>query len=189
MLNKSKTKKSIGFGFIPEESQFHFLVEIPREGKNNTVRVFERPQWLDGEQEVDYRHDTIKVALSLDKWHRIKDTIRNEFKPRLKAKKYSQGKWMVGKIPVHRLLGKELVLLAWVVADCDPTVIDTALKNWLGLRPEERWWLYTMTNATSGGVDDNFGWRKAIRYALTENPVIDDKKRQSLFYFASQDEI
>ncbi|MBU4561769.1 DUF3780 domain-containing protein, partial [bacterium] len=36
-------------------------------------------------------------------------------------------------------------------------------------------WLYTMTNASTGHAlnDRNKGWRKAIRFALTENPVSD----------------
>jgi len=39
--------------------------------------------------------------------------------------------------------------------------------------PEERWWLYTMTAAASGDYVSGrgVGWRKAVRYALTENPV------------------
>ena len=47
------------------------------------------------------------------------------------------------------------------------------LRNWEALAPEERWWLYTMTNAATGHAINgrNRGWRKAVRYALTENPV------------------
>jgi len=50
-----------------------------------------------------------------------------------------------------------------------------ALKNWLGVSREERWWLFTMTNAATGQALNHrgMGWRKAVRYALTENPVID----------------
>ena len=48
----------------------------------------------------------------------------------------------------------------------------SALKG-LGLVPEERWWLYTMTAAqTAHYAKHNVGWRRAIRYALTENPVV-----------------
>jgi hypothetical protein len=57
--------------------------------------------------------------------------------------------------------------------ECDPALIPTAIRNWLGLVPEERWWLYTMTNAATGHAINGRGkgWRKALRYALTENPV------------------
>ena len=80
-----------------------------------------------------------------------------------------------------RLLGKELTLLGWAVEDADPALIPTAIKNWLGLAAEERWWLFTMTNAATGHVvrGKNRGWRKAVRFALTENPVLDSRDRQA----------
>jgi hypothetical protein len=53
--------------------------------------------------------------------------------------------------------------------------VPTAIANWQGLSPEERWWLYTMTAAATGHfqLGRNRGWRKAVRFALTENPVTD----------------
>jgi len=71
-------------------------------------------------------------------------------------------------------LGKELVLLGLgPLKDADPALIPTALVNWNGLVPEERWWLYTQTAAATGhGINGRGrGWRKAVRYALTENPL------------------
>ncbi len=61
----------------------------------------------------------------------------------------------------------------YAIEDADPALIPVAIKNWPGLMPEERWWLYTMTNAATGHAVQgrNKGWRKAVRYALTENPV------------------
>ena len=41
-------------------------------------------------------------------------------------------------------------MLAWAIEDADPSLIPAAVKNWLGLTPEERWWLFTMTNAATG---------------------------------------
>ena len=54
-----------------------------------------------------------------------------------------------------------------------PSLLSTAVANWKGLVPEERWWLYTQTAAATGhGVRDRGkGWRKAVRFALTENPI------------------
>ncbi|MBW9235484.1 DUF3780 domain-containing protein, partial [Leptospira santarosai] len=83
------------------------------------------------------------------------------------------GRFKIGPNPVERLLGKEMVLLMWAIEDSDPHLIPVALKNWFGLSREERWWLFTMANAITGHADDKRGWRKAIRYALTENPVDD----------------
>jgi hypothetical protein len=49
------------------------------------------------------------------------------------------------------------------------------IANWTGLAPEERWWLYTTVNATSGHQDHgkDRGWRKAIKIAFAENPTGD----------------
>ena len=45
--------------------------------------------------------------------------------------------------------------------------IPIAVRNWLALRPEERWWLFGMTAITTGGVNDGGkGWRLALRHAL-----------------------
>ena len=64
-------------------------------------------------------------------------------------------------------------MLAWAIEDADPSTVPTAIANWKGLAPEERWWLYTMTAAATGNylAGRGRGWRKALRYALTENPV------------------
>ena len=35
-----------------------------------------------------------------------------------------------------------------------------------------------MANAVTGHADDKRGWRKAIRFALTENPVDDIENNQ-----------
>ena len=38
---------------------------------------------------------------------------------------------------------------------------------------EQRWWLYTMTVATTGqALQKGVGWRKALRSALADNPFI-----------------
>jgi hypothetical protein len=99
--------------------------------------------------------------------------LRAELNKRLKAHGRRPGKWKTGYNPVSRLLGKELTLLAWAIEDADPALIPTAVANWQGLAPEERWWLYTMTAAATGNyiTGRGRGWRKAVRYALTENPV------------------
>ena len=38
-----------------------------------------------------------------------------------------------------------------------------------------------MTNAATGGLKDKRGWRKAVRYALTENPVEETTKQMDFF--------
>ena len=72
------------------------------------------------------------------------------------------------------------------IQDNDPSGIPTACRNWLGLQPEERWWLYTMTNASTGGINDKKGWRTALRYILCENPV-DESNQLTLDQFLGED--
>ena len=168
----SNTIKTQGFGFYPEESLQHFLVCIPSKSECN-VMVYERFNWQDDvlHQSINVYEDKAKVEISKQIWKLLEDAIRREFNSTLKKQKLPSGKFVNGQVPVERLLGKELVLLLWAVEDCDPVVIPAAIKNWLGLAREERWWLYTMTNAATGNLYDRNGWRKAIKYALTENPI------------------
>lgn len=187
----SYKKQALGFGFIPEESQHHFLVKIPR-NNNDLVVIYERFQWINHEnnlQPIDFLNDVPKVELSKHKWKLIEEALKIEFNSRLKKEQIPVGKWKIGEVPVQRLFGKETVLLAWAIEDCDPSVVTTAIKNWLGLSPEERWWLFTMTNAATGYVNDKRGWRKAIRYALTENPIEEGNRQISLFDLAIDREI
>ncbi len=165
------------FGFDPAESQHHFLVDIPR-GGDAPIKISEHLSWDDekGSSEVTLgsaQDGQIRVMLARLKWDAIADEVRAQFNLRLKKMGKKSGVWRSGPNLVRRELGKELVLLAWAIEQADPALIPTALVNWNGLVPEERWWLYTQTAAATGhGVDGRGrGWRKAVRYALTENPV------------------
>ena len=70
---------------------------------------------------------------------------------------------------MQRLFGKELLVLLWAIeqSDVSPEEIAVGIRNWLGLKPEERWWLYTMTAAATGLAHQaGMGWRDALRRAL-----------------------
>lgn len=172
----------LGFGFRPDETRHHILVSIP-EKKDSSVIIYERFNWQDEAEKQTlnlYGEDQAKADLSRHKWKLLEDTLRTEFNSRLKKQKLPAGRFVVGQTLVERLLGKELLVLVWAVEDCDPSIVLVALRNWLGLAPEERWWLYTMTNAATGNIDDRRGWRKALRYALCENPV-GEQRQTSIF--------
>jgi len=178
-------RKTYGFGVDPAQSQNHFLVLIPpKEPKTASppvVQIYERYTWSEGsEQQLDAA-DVLRLEISKHKWGEIKAALTSEFNSRLKKDGLKIGKFLaVGGTPVERLLGKEMMVLLWSIEDSDPSLIATAIRNWKGLLPEERWWLYTMTNAATGGLKDKKGWRKALRFALCENPVV-ERKQVSLF--------
>lgn len=179
-----------GFGFQPERSQHHFVVSMAAR-KDDKVTISEHLAFDESAGKraltVALGHDDNKVRVMLPpvKWEAIAEAVKAEFNNRLRKLGLAAGKWSRSETPVSRLLGKELVVLAWAIEDADPSLIPAAIRNWQGLAPEERWWLYTMTNAATGHAltGRGRGWRKAIRFALTENPVggETDRHREEFF--------
>jgi len=108
-----------------------------------------------------------RVILERPRWTAIRSEVQRAFNVRLKERNLKTSAWKVGANPVDRLLGKELCVLAWAIEGMDFDHIPIAVRNWLALRPEERWWLFGMTAITTGGVNDGGkGWRLALRHAL-----------------------
>ena len=173
-------KEHIGFGFNPAESENHFYVLIPNsKNSDGTITIYERFHWERDEEQTLQKRDILKLEISKYKWSKIVETVSNEFNARLKQQKIPVGRFISGGVPVEKRFGKELMVLLWAIENNDPSGIPTALRNWLGLQPEERWWLYTITNASTGAINDSKrGWRVALRYALCENPVDDRPYRQ-----------
>jgi hypothetical protein len=162
--------KTIGFGHAPEHEQHHFVVAIPRAQMAEVMiyEVFERD--LVGPELIAAN---LRCKLDRNRWLKIVDALEEEFNQRLRVARMKATQFKAGDNHVARLFGKELLLLAWGIEDADPSLVPNAIQNWRGLVPEERWWLYTMTAAqTAHYAKHNVGWRRAIRYALTENPVV-----------------
>ena len=155
--------RTLGFGVPATSDPHHFVVEIPR-GNAAPVLICEH---LGMGSETAREQVIDRVLLERHRWTAIRAEVQRAFNARLKEHDLATGTWKVGGTPVDRLLGKELCVLAWAVERLDPEKIRLAVRNWLALRPEERWWLFGMTAATVGGVGDaDKGWRIALRYAL-----------------------
>jgi hypothetical protein len=176
-MNTQETMLKRSFGFNPQESEHHFRVHIPR-GAKGEISISEHFTWEEesGSDGAGDRNDfdaQVRAILVRPKWDAIADEVRVQFNQRLRKLGRRSGGWVVGINLVRRELGKELVLLAWAIEEADPGLIPAAIANWRGLVPEERWWLYTQTAAATGQAiaDRGKGWRLAVRYALTENPV------------------
>lgn len=171
-------KNYIGFGFSPDEGENHFYVWIPIDEKED-VLVYERYHWdREGEQKIKDT-DILKLCIPRQKWSKVSLSMQNEFNNRLKAENKPKSRFTKGGNIVNKLLGKEMMVLLWAIETNEIRGIPVAIRNWLGLRPEERWWLYTMTNASTGDINDHRGWRIALKYALCENPV-DESKQMSI---------
>lgn len=146
--------KPTNFG-LEEEYHYHFKVTLDKKGAT-IWEIYDRPE--------------IKATIPADVWSEIADPVKAEWNMRLKKYNCKTGRWSAETL-LDRLLGKELTLLAWVLEDADPELREQIFRNWKGFSPEERWWLFTTTNATSNlptfGKDR--GWRKALRIAFSEN--------------------
>jgi hypothetical protein len=147
-----------------------YMVRVPR-AVTEPVSFFEifgrRPAATEQEWAPEF---VLRAVLPREKWDVVSAETRLEFNRRLKAERKRSGKWIVGNNGVQRLLGKELLVLVWAVEqdDVKEDRVQVAVRNWLGLKPEERWWLYTMTAAATGYASQKgLGWRGALRHALT----------------------
>lgn len=146
-----------------------FLVQIPRslQASADVFEVFGRAPLA---TETAWAPEvTLRAQVAKAKWDVISGEVRSEFNRRLKFERKKTGSWAQGNNGVQRLLGKELLVLVWAVEQEDVAAehCEVALRNWLGLKPEERWWLYTMTAASTGFAHQmGMGWRDALRRAL-----------------------
>lgn len=155
--------RTLGFGVPATSDPHHFIVQIPR-GNAAPVLICEHLGMGSDtarEQVID------RVLLERHRWTAIRAEVQRAFNARLNEHNLAIGTWKVGDTPVDRLLGKELCVLAWAIERLEPEKIRIAVRNWLALRPEERWWLFGMTAMATGGIHDaDKGWRVALRYAL-----------------------
>ncbi len=153
-----------GFGAPKEFGIHHFRVDIPRSLKESVV-IIEDFGLSGGTGGIP--HEEKRILLPKTNWTIIAEATGRDFNARLKAHKLPLGRWSIGSTKVERLLGKELCVLAWAVEKATRSQVEVAIRKWLSLRPEERWWLFTMTVAEAGKSEDvDGGWRAALRYAL-----------------------
>jgi Protein of unknown function (DUF3780) len=154
---------TLGFGVPTTSDPHHFRVQIPR-GNTAPVLICEH---LGMGSETAREQLIDRVILERARWTAIRSEVQRAFNARLQERNLAPAAWRAGETRVDRLLGKELCVLAWAVEHLDPDKISVAVRNWLALRPEERWWLFGMAAMTVGGVrDGDRGWRAALRHAL-----------------------
>jgi hypothetical protein len=162
-------RKTTGFGVPNDIDPHHFVVDIPA-ARANPVVITEQFGLSGGNNGLP---DSLeRCRLNQDAWNGIRKELERVLNDRLKEKKLATSRWKSGKNQVERLLGRELCVLAWAIEAAPKETIPNAIRNWSGLKPEERWWLFAMAASMTGTSQDvDVGWRKALRVALTENPT------------------
>lgn len=156
-------RPTLGFGVPATSDPHHFKVIVPR-GNTAPVQVSE---YL-GLQALSDEYSVIdRAVLDRVRWSAIRAEVQRAFNARLSTHNLKPSAWKAGDNLVDRLLWKELCVLVWAVEHMEMEKIPVAVRNWLALRPEERWWLFGMTAMSTGGITDGEkGWRLALRHAL-----------------------
>jgi hypothetical protein len=176
-------RRVLGLGFLPDEARHGFLIDVPKgSGADDLICISEhRGTDLDSlgsgsTSEIQPNSPSLRVVINRARWLALAPAFWEEANRRLRANGLPPCKFVKapGKpVPVHPSLGKELCVLCWAVEEASSDDIPNALRNWESLAPEERWWLYTMTVATTGqAMQKGLGWRRALRSALADNPFV-----------------
>jgi len=169
-------RKTVDFGAPGTFGAHLFRVEIPA-SRNASVVIVEDYGYRG--QEGGIPREEERVVLARPVWSAIADIARREFNDRLKAAKVLTGRWHTGANLVDRLLGKELCVLAWAAETANPEQLPIICSKWAALRPEERWWLFSMTAAEAGLPEDTQrGWRRALFLALSDGEKPAARKRR-----------
>ena len=177
------TRKVLGLGFLPDEARHGFLIDSPSGSASNEIICITEHRGNDldhlGARTVAQpspNDPALRVVIDRNRWLALAPSFWEEANRRLRANGLPVSKFVKAPakpVPVHPSLGKELCVLCWAVEDASIDDIPNALHNWEALAPEERWWLYTMTVATTGqAFQKGLGWRKALRAAIADNPFV-----------------
>ena len=171
-----KKNQYVDFGAPGTFGAHVFRVEIPL-SKTEEVTIIEDYGYLGSENGIPKEEE--RVILKREVWSAISEIAKKEFNDRLKAAKLTIGKWHSGDNLLDRLLGKELCVLAWAAEEATDELLPIVCSKWAALRPEERWWLFSMTVAETGLPEDaGRGWRKALFHALSDGKVRSKAKRR-----------
>ncbi len=166
---------TVGFGVRaepadrPKLGEHCFRVHIPS-GRGGVVTVVED---FGLREQPGGCFEMLRVEIPRDVWNGIAEPARQDFNLRLRMEHLRPGRWSSGAdVPVERLLGQELCVLAWAAehAAKAPDQVTVIARRWAALRPEERWWLFAVTSAEAGQADDRErGWRRALHQALSDD--------------------
>ena len=152
MTTDSRTTGAAQFDCPDIYAEHAFLLRLTR-GRDARAVVTEVFGRAPTEREPSWAPETVlRCEAPRAAWDAVAGEARAEFNRRLRADGKPLGRWGAEETAVQRLFGKELLVLLWAIEmpDVLPEEIGVAVRNWLGLKPEERWWLYTMTAAGTG---------------------------------------
>ncbi len=144
-----KPAATIGFGCPAEMFVHHVLVTIP---ESRAGEVLFEEDW--GVAQAGGPDRLARCALPRPRWNAIATLAKQALNDRLKEQQLPASRWLAGENRVERLLGKEVVVLAWAVEAAEDEDVEAVAAAWAALRPEERWWLFGRVASAAGTAAD-----------------------------------
>lgn len=166
---KAKAAPTIGFGCPPlSDWPHHVVVSIPP-GRGGDITISENHGILghaNGSEEVE------RCLVPRVRWNAMADAAKAELNLRLRDKELLTGRWQPGDNRVDRILGTELLTLAWAIVAADEQDVPAVVSAWVALQPSERLWLAgrVLANPAVQNV------RRGIALLLSGGPVVSDPR-------------
>lgn len=134
----ARTASVVGFGCPVVDWPHHIRVVIPA-GRNDDIRLVEDFGILG--HSAGRTDELERCVISRPRWNAIAEVAKQEFNTRLRDKGLPAGRWQSGDNKVERILGTELLTLAWAVAAADEGDVAAIVASWMSLQSSERLWL------------------------------------------------
>lgn len=160
---RSRSAETVGFGCPPlSDWPHHVVVAIPV-GRGGDIRVLEHYGILG---HAKHSEDVERCVLPRDRWNAIADAAKAELNARVREKGLPTSRWQPGDNRVERILGTELMTLAWAASAAVEADVAAVVSAWVSLQPSERLWLAgrVLSNPSTEGV------RKGVALLLSAGP-------------------
>lgn len=159
----------VDFGVPDVAAPHHVAVRIPQE-RNAPVEIWED---FGAVSSGESGNRFCRVVLRRDVWRAIAKPAQDRLNARLRERKLKPSKFVVGGWSrIDRILGRELIVLAWAAENMNALEAADACLRWVSLKPEELWWLFIKADEDAGVHNDPIcGWRAALAPAFNKPPV------------------
>jgi Protein of unknown function (DUF3780) len=154
---------TVGFGCPPmADWPHHIVVAIPA-GRGGDIRIVENHGILG---HSDPSEDMERCVLPRARWNTMADLAKAELNARLREKGLPTSRWQPGDNRIERILGTELLTLAWAVAAANEADVPAVVSAWVSLQSSERLWLAGRVLASSSECV-----RRGLALLLSGGPV------------------
>lgn len=134
----ARSASVVGFGCPAVDWPHHLRVVIPA-GRNEDILLIEDFGILG--HSAGRTDEVERCVISRPRWNAMAEVAKHELNTRLREKNLPTGRWQSGDNKVERILGTEMLTLAWAVAAADDADVGAVIASWVSLQSSERLWL------------------------------------------------